>query len=477
MLTEHTPRRILIAEKLFPAELVVIINKVNTKSENRMNKFISTAIISGVCLFRRSFIFYVFILILIISSGFISAGAEQFKWIIEPRFENAECFSEGLAAVKSGGLYGYINRTGTLVVDPSFSEAGDFHDGIAAVRKNGMNTLINFKGIPVIAAREDESRFFGEGLAVVKINGKYGYMTGTGKIFLKPVYEYALPFNEGKAAVKLNGRFGFIDRRGKIIIRPVYEKASAFSEGLAAVKITGKWGYINKGGRTVLKAVYAEAGDFREGCAAVKTEPGSGYIDTGGKFIISPQFEAARPFSENIAAVMVRGKWGYIKRMAGTGETGISKKSAKVTLHSPDYVKEPVQYSGNEKSEKAITVKKKDEVIKTPEVVRYSEKNEDKDSTYSGGSEKNMITEKSIPVIRGMEFVGILSEMTDGQVIVTDYRTGDKVYLGAWCITEVEDDRVYIEAGTPFSTVAKCDFRNGFYEKIKPGMKVYKKNK
>lgn len=447
-----------------------------------MNKFISTVFMSAFCLLHRSFIVYGFILTLIISSGLSSVSAEQFKWVVEPRFEKAECFSEGLAAVKSGGLYGYINRTGTVVIEPSFIDAGDFHDGIAPVRKNGMDTFINFKGIPVIAAREDESRFFGEGLAVVKINGKYGYMTGTGKIFIKPVYEYALPFNEGKAAVKINDRYGFIDRRGKITIRPVYEKASVFSEGLAAVKINGKWGYINKGGKMVLKAVYAEAGDFREGCAAVKTEPGSGYIDKRGRFIISPRFDAALPFSENFAAVMVRGKWGYIKRTAGTGETGISKKRAKVTLHSPEYVKEPVQYSGNEKSEKAITVKKEDEVIKTPEVVRYSEKNAEKDSTYkestySGGSEKNMITEKSIPVIRGMEFVGILSEMTDGQVIVTDYRTGDKVYLGAWCITKIEDDRVYIEAGTPFSTVAKCDFRNGFYEKIKPGMKVYKKNK
>ncbi len=87
------------------------------------------------------------------------------------------------------------------------------------------------------------------------------------------------------------------------------------------------------------------------------------------------------------------------------------------------------------------------------------------------------VTDKNIPVIKGMEYVGILSEVNAGQVVVTDYKTGSKVFLGAWCITKVEEDRVYLEAGTPFSTVAKCDFKNGFYEKIKPGMKVYKKNK
>ncbi len=76
-----------------------------------------------------------------------------------------------------------------------------------------------------------------------------------------------------------------------------------------------------------------------------------------------------------------------------------------------------------------------------------------------------------------MEYVGILSEVNEGQVVVIDDTTGEKYFLGAWCITGTESDRVYIEAGTPFSTVAKCDIHNGFYEKVKPGMKVYKKNK
>jgi hypothetical protein len=62
------------------------------------------------------------------------------KVVIEPQFDGAESFSEGLAAVKVGGVngnggkYGYIDRMGKFAIALQFDEAASFSEGLAAVK-------------------------------------------------------------------------------------------------------------------------------------------------------------------------------------------------------------------------------------------------------------------------------------------------------------------------------------------------------
>jgi len=49
--------------------------------------------------------------------------------ILQPQFEHAEEFSEGLAAVKINGRWGYINESGDLIIQPRYEHAGKFHNG------------------------------------------------------------------------------------------------------------------------------------------------------------------------------------------------------------------------------------------------------------------------------------------------------------------------------------------------------------
>ena len=53
---------------------------------------------------------------------------------IPPQFEEADSFSEGLARVKSGNKWGYIDKTGKLVIQPQLDEANSFSEGVALVR-------------------------------------------------------------------------------------------------------------------------------------------------------------------------------------------------------------------------------------------------------------------------------------------------------------------------------------------------------
>ena len=49
------------------------------------------------------------------------------------KFDFIDEFSEGLAAARKNGLYGYIDTAGQWVIAPQFQEAEPFSEGTAAV--------------------------------------------------------------------------------------------------------------------------------------------------------------------------------------------------------------------------------------------------------------------------------------------------------------------------------------------------------
>jgi len=74
--------------------------------------------------------------------------------VFNRRFESARGFSEGLAPVSQNGLWGFIDRTGSIVITPQYSEAHEFQNGFAAVRsvRTGKFGLIDRSGHLVLPA-------------------------------------------------------------------------------------------------------------------------------------------------------------------------------------------------------------------------------------------------------------------------------------------------------------------------------------
>ncbi|MBZ9559505.1 WG repeat-containing protein [Halomonas coralii] len=67
--------------------------------------------------------------------------------VIEPRFDDAMDFANGLAAVSLDGKWGYIDARGEWVIAPQFEEANPFGTGGAAmVKQAGRYTLIDRNG-------------------------------------------------------------------------------------------------------------------------------------------------------------------------------------------------------------------------------------------------------------------------------------------------------------------------------------------
>ena len=55
-------------------------------------------------------------------------------------------FAEGLHPVRINGQWGYINKRAEMVIQPVWDEAASFHDGLALVEKNGKLSYIDHDG-------------------------------------------------------------------------------------------------------------------------------------------------------------------------------------------------------------------------------------------------------------------------------------------------------------------------------------------
>jgi KWG Leptospira. len=267
--------------------------------------------------------------------GFID---ESGRVVIEPKFQNAFPFSEGLAAVlvtadgNTGGQLGYIDRTGRMVIKPQFSgsASGDysFSEGLAAVRTQaGKWGYIDKTGAFVVQPKFDFAKRYSEGFALVGISKtpygsdySFGFIDKAGKWLIQPRFTSAENFSEGSASVAEDGLVGYIDRKGQFVIKPQFEEAwpcgehlldicsRGFSEGLAAVRVNDKWGFIDTTGKFVIPPAFDSVHQFSEGMAAVGNRSPDGvvfgYIDKNGLMLIKPRYSLVRGFKGGLAIVI-----------------------------------------------------------------------------------------------------------------------------------------------------------------------------
>jgi hypothetical protein len=207
------------------------------------------------------------------------------KFISPKRYDQVEGFSDGLAAVAEGrwkeAKYGFINKSGEVAIPLRFDPRpgqmegmmflSRFTEGLAPVMFGNLYGYIDHKGNTVIPPIFREAGQFSEGLASVNTaDGQKGYIDKAGLFVIKLASGRGGQFNEGLAtlAVEINGptKMGYIDRTGKTIIEPRFDTAYDFIDGLAEVyfteKVTSAAGpvtqtvhaYIDKGGRFVWRS-------------------------------------------------------------------------------------------------------------------------------------------------------------------------------------------------------------------------------
>ena len=181
-------------------------------------------------------------------------------------------FSEGLLVTKVGGKdgkFGYVDTKGNIVIEPRFDVAFSFSEGLALVCIGNKCGFIDKDGRIVIkptfellgVLRGSPLNSFSEGLARLKVNGKYGFIDRTGNIAIEPQFDEAEDFSSGYALVRVGDKYGYIDRTGALVFEPQFKDAKSIDGDLAKVSkyssTSFEWVYVDRLGKIVWSSYIA----------------------------------------------------------------------------------------------------------------------------------------------------------------------------------------------------------------------------
>ena len=236
-------------------------------------------------------------------------------------------YDQGGFALKPGDYdetgiarWGMVDRSGRWVIEPRFEALNNFSDGVALGRtpeNPQIYEVVDMQGRTVFSTERDLENF-SEGLAVfINRDGLRGFVDKTGAVVIPAQFFEAEAFSDGLARVSVldeqgdgGDQYGFIDQTGKVVIPLQYTSIQkAFQEGLVEAQPNDSqlWGYLDKTGEWAISPQFTAVLSFSEGLAGATKSPKTneqwGFIDRTGAFAIAPQYFAPEPdYIEEIGA-------------------------------------------------------------------------------------------------------------------------------------------------------------------------------
>lgn len=296
-----------------------------------------------------------------------AAGVDmEYTQAIPMQYEDAAIFSEGYAAVKQNGVWGYINESGKALTEFKYCFAAPFSEAKAVVGtsvgidrqpdgtvtqrvklsfvdRSGAETPFTVKGEPFISldfAPSDDMVFYGGHVRLYSKGQPYYFKADGTSLGMSPQF---LP-TEGKMIFwnpeKPEDGINVTDMQGEILFS-VSGKADIngyrttriypFNQGMALADIVKfddqgavteyGYGFINEQGKFVTPPHYREfyrSGSqsykiFNDrGLASISKNGQFGAIDKSGNVVIPFAYDKLFTFQEGLAPFYKNGKWGAI---------------------------------------------------------------------------------------------------------------------------------------------------------------------
>jgi hypothetical protein len=195
------------------------------------------------------------------------------KIVITPKFNEANWFSEGYAAVKSGSKYGYINKAGTLVIPARYTVAKSFRKGYmpkvgkeggdsvlfagASLQASGYEICINTKGAtmpkcPAIAENSVAENNIPVQTVVTQKN--YSVPNNNG-LFDKILDDYKVSGSDEIYYIAMkNNKYGVFNTKFETIVPFEYDSIRMVRSGTPHLEVNkaGMYGVINTSGQVTI---------------------------------------------------------------------------------------------------------------------------------------------------------------------------------------------------------------------------------
>lgn len=234
-------------------------------------------------------------------------------------WENAYNFSNGLAAVKSGGKWGFIDTTGRMVIPAEW-------DGVGNFRNEGT------KDAPVL-------------IADVNRGGLWGCINREGRVIVEPCSDW-IPQDSTSGLITflvkqegaLRGRQSLyfstdgtpLDESAAAQIRAKSDQARSATGGAAIKFVAGKRGLYDSEGKAVLEPEWDEIAWVGPGLVAAWNKNDGGIFDTKGQTVFrddaerrltrfdSDGYASGNRYKQSLVLIETPPVWGYAKFPVGS---------------------------------------------------------------------------------------------------------------------------------------------------------------
>lgn len=223
-------------------------------------------------------------------------------------------FSGSRGWFQKDGKHGCVDLEGKIVIEPQYDDAGDFSEGLAPVMK-GKRTTDN---------QGEESI----------TNRRWGYVDEQGKLVIPLQFEGAEKFSSGLACAHRPGSidFEYIDHAGKVVLNAsklvtgsaqFMSRGTSFQEGRLAINVDGRGGnvpysfHVDQSGKLIgTQKDRRWVSSFSEGLAPFgrQYKEKIGFVDLAGKIAIEPTFDVVGEFHEGHCRVRIKDEWKFIDK-------------------------------------------------------------------------------------------------------------------------------------------------------------------
>jgi hypothetical protein len=253
-------------------------------------------------------------------------------------YDDIEDYSEGLARIEKGGLFGFIDTLENIVIPMQYQKAENFKNGVAKVTKDNKLGIIDKTGKVILPLEYDDIDITDVNTFIVEKRDKYGLFDRQGKELLPFNYVYLKHivgdlysnrvFLEETNTNKIN-LLGLITSSNKVVVANNFYQILDFKNGLVIMKILDRENKTmicyaaNRKGEIIVKPQYADIQLFdkvttsffkvnKEISKGKNKEKLFGVIDSLGKIILPLEYEYIGEFNKGISMIKKRNSYGLI---------------------------------------------------------------------------------------------------------------------------------------------------------------------